>query len=445
MGKTLRSKRFGIRCEKIAIVGLCLFTYFSLFIFYANNNIYGLPKDYKVVNGTAEFHAQANTLTINASDKAIVNYGSFDIAAHEKVVVNLPTSASEILNRVNSPNPTQIHGMLTCNGYCILVNESGIYVAPTATINAAGLILSTRDITNQNFIDGNHLFQKISQRQLDLLLLNEGTINIEEGGFGVLIAGAVENKGIITARAGTIALAGGDAVRIEFDGGSLISVALSQPVAEQVVDYQGNPVTDQIKNTGTLSADGGTIILAASSINDIFRRSINLQGVVSANRAEEKDGVIRIVADGAVNIGGQIEVSEITVEDIRPDRPVTIGPGIDILPVHIPETAPTTVTIEQYARVKAEEIIRIVARGTIEIEATIEAPTVTLVSGGDINTRDLAIIQANNLTMTAKRFGALSTPVRVDAQNLHVRRLDGIIDIREMLGIGESIWIRGPP
>jgi len=48
------------------------------------------------------------------------------------------------------------------------------------------------------------------------MILNEGDITISDGGFGVMIAGAIENKGTIMARIGKIALAGGDKVRIEF-------------------------------------------------------------------------------------------------------------------------------------------------------------------------------------------------------------------------------------
>ena len=80
---------------------------------------------YEVVAGSAEFTVHdESTLTINASNNAIVNYKSFDIAANEKVIVN--DTSSQILNRVTLV-PTNIYGTLTSNGLIILVNESGIY------------------------------------------------------------------------------------------------------------------------------------------------------------------------------------------------------------------------------------------------------------------------------------------------------------------------------
>ena len=77
------------------------------------NDINALPQDYEVVSGTVDFTVNdESTLTINASNNAIVNYRSFDIAANEKVIVNLPDTSSQILNRVNSGLPTNISGTL---------------------------------------------------------------------------------------------------------------------------------------------------------------------------------------------------------------------------------------------------------------------------------------------------------------------------------------------
>ena len=419
---------------------LCLLIMLFLNILYVNK-VYSLPQDYEVVSGTAEFNKVDNILTINASDKAIVNYKSFDIAANERVIINLPDINSQILNRVNSDNATNIFGTITCNGVFILVNQSGIYIAPTANITSHGVILSTRDITNQNFLDGKLIFQKIGQRDLDKLLLNEGHINITNGGFGVLIAGAVENRGIITAKCGTIAIAGGNYVTLQMAGNSLISIAIEESVANTITDYNGNPVTDQIKNTGTLDAEGGTIILNASSINDIFTKAINLQGVVRANRFEDNDGTVKLIADGDVSISADISATDI---NIGPDLS---GIALNSIAAELQskKDAPSSVTIEAIANMRAEDLIQITSKNSINVESTIVAPTVTLVSGNDVTTKDSAIIQATNLSITANRFGSSVTPLNLDASNIYIRRLSGDIDIRQSQGIGTSVQILGPP
>ncbi|MCP4581236.1 MAG: hypothetical protein GY839_06430, partial [candidate division Zixibacteria bacterium] len=191
-------------------------------------------------------------------------------------------------------------------GIFILLNESGIRVGPSGQIDAANIILATRNLDTSDFLDGDYLFRRLSKDQLDILLLNEGTIQVQDGGFGVLIAGAIDNKGKIIAPTGKIALAAGDAIRLDISGNGLISVAIDEPTASTVFDYEGNPVTKQITSTGTLDAQGGTVILKAESINDVFTKAINLEGVVRGGKVAESGGVIRIVADGDVEIGADI-------------------------------------------------------------------------------------------------------------------------------------------
>ncbi|MFQ5951994.1 MAG: filamentous hemagglutinin N-terminal domain-containing protein, partial [Candidatus Omnitrophota bacterium] len=271
-------------------------------------SIYGLPEVEEVVSGEAEVkYVDSNTMQINATDNTIINYNSFNIQENESVLVSLPSSNSQILNRVMGGSASHLMGDLNCNGIFILVNKSGIYVGPNANIDVASLVLSTRDITNSDFLDGNHLFKKLSDDEVDMLLLNEGTIKIQEGGFGVLIAGAVENKGKIIAPAGKIVLAGGDAIKLDISSKGLISVAILEETASTILDHEGKPITEQIKNTGNLEANGGAVILKAESVTDVFRKAINLDGYVAANRIEEKDGVIRIVADGDVEISAEVE------------------------------------------------------------------------------------------------------------------------------------------
>lgn len=385
-----------------------------------------LPEVDEVVNGTADVTVDQNRMTISASNKAIINYTSFNIMQNESVIVTLPSYDSEILNRVINAEVSQLFGTLRCNGIFILTNESGIHVGPNAQIDVGGIILSTRDITNQNFLDNNYLFNRLSQDKLDLFLLNEGEITIQDGGFGVLIAGAIENKGKIIAKLGTIALASGDAVKLQLFGNSLISVAIEAPVAKTIKDYEGNSITDQIKNTGTLDAEGGTVILKAESINDIFTSAINLDGIVKGTRVEESEGIIRIVADGNVNIAGNIQATQINIGDVE-----TI----------IPET----VTIEETAYVVAEEVINIIADDYVNVESIMEAPEVNITSNGSIDTAPAAVIQATSLKLISNKFGAYTKALNLDAKNIYIERLNGDLNIMESSGIGTSILMRGPP
>ncbi|MFH2138803.1 MAG: GLUG motif-containing protein [Candidatus Omnitrophota bacterium] len=290
----------------------------NIFIIYsANVSALALPQYSEVVNGDVEFsHPNSSTLQINATDKSIINYATFNIGPGESVIINLPYLNDEILNRVLSANPSLLLGNLTCNGRLILINEAGLYFGPNAVVDAGSLIASTRDITNSNFLSGNYVFEKNPDQLADMLLLNEGTINIREGGFGVLIAGGIENKGTIIAPMGTIALACGDAVTLDIASGGMISIAIDKEVASTILDRNGNPITDAIKNLGTLEANGGMVLLDAEVLTDLFEKAINLEGIIRANKVEEAGGIVKITSSGDIYSTAELEADhlELTAE-----------------------------------------------------------------------------------------------------------------------------------
>ncbi|MDD4957146.1 MAG: filamentous hemagglutinin N-terminal domain-containing protein [Candidatus Omnitrophica bacterium] len=267
---------------------------------------YSLPQDVEVVEGAADVNIEGATMTINADAGTILNYSSFDLAEGESVIINLPGIDADILNRVIGAGASNIAGAISCNGLFILVNTSGIYLASTANIDVGSLVLSTRDITNSDFVNGKYFFQKISEEALDTLLKNAGTINVREGGFGVLIAGAIENSGMIVAPMGRIHLAAGDAVTLALSSDGLISVAIDEKVASTIHDMDGNPITDQITNTGSIIADGGVVAISAESLTDIFRNAINLDGIVQADTMSSTAGEISITSSSDITLGGGI-------------------------------------------------------------------------------------------------------------------------------------------
>jgi len=283
------------------VIGLVI-----ILCFLISNPAYPLPQVERVVNGDVRIsHPDDNTLKIDAGDKSIITYRTFNIGEGERVIFNLPGAGSSILNRVTGGIGSQLLGSLVSNGLVVIINTSGVHIGRLASIDAQSLILSTRDITNTDFLNSNYLFKDTTSQ--DAPLLNEGEISIREGGFGVLIGGAIENRGIIAAPLGRVALAGADAVKLDISGDGLISIVIDEKAAEKVYDADGNPITSQIKNTGTVEAEGGVVILKAESLPGIFEKTINLEGVVRADRVEDKGGIITIAASGDITSKGDIE------------------------------------------------------------------------------------------------------------------------------------------
>ncbi|MBP7088106.1 MAG: filamentous hemagglutinin N-terminal domain-containing protein [Candidatus Omnitrophica bacterium] len=284
-----------------------IFTLIVIFSFFCMQSVYSLPQVEQVESGDVSIeYLDGNTMQINASDQAIINYSSFDIGDGESVIVILPSSTSEILNRVSGFDTSDIFGNLDCNGIFILVNPAGINIGSSGNIDTAGLILATRDIANTDFLNNNYVFRKLNRGETDVLISNKGIINISEGGFGVLIAGAIENKGTIVIPMGKISLAAGDVVTLGISDGGLISVAIDEKVASTILDAEGNPITEQLRNTGSIQADGGTILLQAESVTDVFEKAINLEGIVRANRVDISGGIVEILADNNIQLASSV-------------------------------------------------------------------------------------------------------------------------------------------
>ncbi|MBI4707382.1 MAG: filamentous hemagglutinin N-terminal domain-containing protein, partial [Candidatus Omnitrophica bacterium] len=355
-----------------------------------------LPEVDSIEAGTITFDTSVvNTMTINASDRAIVNYKSFSIAEHETVNVLLPDSSSQILNRVVENNTSNIFGNLFCNGILFLVNPAGINVGPNANVQSAGLVFSTRDITNSNFLSSNYVFEKTSNEALDYLLLNQGNITITNAGFGVFIAGAIENSGIITANLGTIAMAAGDLVTLSLAGSEFISIAVDRETAATVYDYQGRAVIDQIKNTGTLQAK--TIILKAEALTGLFEKAINLEGYVRADTLDDSNGVVKITTKGAV-YANLAEVANIEVYKTSGDLNLTKSTLNDINDL---------ITLE----------------GDNINLTYIKTANLTLQAENAINTQEGVIIQANQVKLIAKQFGSINVPLNINANNTYIQRV----------------------
>jgi filamentous hemagglutinin family protein len=399
----------------IAIVTLA-----SLVLSFMPMPLFALPEIESIENGSIDTsNPDENTLVIDATDNTIINYSSFSISEGNSVIVNLPSVDSQILNRVLGGEASSILGSLYCNGMFILVNEAGIYIGPNAQIDSASLIMATRDISNPDFLDGNYLFKRISKEELDILLLNEGTINIAAGGIGALIAGAVENRGVIATTASRVALAAGDAVKINLTANGDFSVTIDEPTAATVKDFNGNPVTEQIKNTGSIDAPGSQVILKAESVVDIFSHAINTEGMIKATKLEQRDGKISLIADKDIAVNAPLEATHIHIEseqtitttaDIKTD-----GGDIDIV-----STQESVYQLDGDIEATGEGDIRIDAPDTIHLDRVItEYGTIkigSIIEPDIISGNPHYISQARDFTITDKQEAEGSNVVSLTTQ-----------------------------
>lgn len=194
-----------------------------------------------VVEGQASFSTQGNTLSITNSPGAIINWLGFSIGASETTRFIQQSAASSVLNSVTGPDPSVILGTLTSNGRVFLINPSGILVGQGARIDVAGLVASTLNLSNQDFLAGRLNF---APNPLAGKVENQGSIATPSGGSVYLVGSNVTNSGIITSPQGDVILAAGQSVkifdsstpgvRVEITAGDNVAVNLGRILAQSV-------------------------------------------------------------------------------------------------------------------------------------------------------------------------------------------------------------------
>lgn len=270
------------------------------------------PTGGNVVAGGATINDRGNgTLDINQSTgKAIINWKDFSIGANETVNFRQPGSNSITLNRVVGNDPSAIFGRLNANGTVMLVNPNGVLFGKGARIDVGGLVATTANISDKDFLAGKYKFDKPSSKA-NAMIVNEGTISIKDSGLAVLVAPAVRNSGVIEAKLGRVALAGAKTVTVDFHGDGLLSFDATSTVNELPRDADGKPVSALVTNAGVIRADGGTVLMTARAVKGVIDNVVNTDGIVSAKAVGTQNGKIVLSGGdaGTVNVAGTVEAT----------------------------------------------------------------------------------------------------------------------------------------
>ena len=256
------------------------------------------PNGGAVVGGSATIQGQGTSaVTINqSSQNAIINWQTFNLARGDTATFNQPNSAAVVLNRViGGQGPSYLDGTLTANGHVFIVNGDGILFGPHSSINTAGFLATTSNITNSDFMAGRYNFNIPGLPNASIV--NQGSITASSGGFAALVAPGVRNSGTITATLGTVALAAGNAYTLDLYGDNLITLAVNDQIASAVKDVQtGQTLRSLVSNTGLLSANGGRVQLTATAARAVVDSVINNKGIVEANSIGNHNGMIVLSA-----------------------------------------------------------------------------------------------------------------------------------------------------
>ncbi len=294
--------------------------------------------DPTVVAGSATFTTAGGNLDIVNSPGAIIHWQGFSIGAAETTRFIQQSADSSVLNRVLGSDSSLIFGTLTSNGRVFLINPAGIVFGEGARIDVAGLVASTLNVTDTDFLANRANFASDSiAGSID----NRGHITTPSGGSVYLVGSNVSNTGIINSPQGDVILAAGHSVKI-FDTstpGVRVEMMASDNTAinlGQILVRSGEVgiYSAALRNAGIIDASQvvrdatGKIVLRAQgqlTLDETSHLTVNgeqagqviVQSLTGNTRVA---GSVEAIADGAGQVGGTIHI---------------LGNGVDLASTHI--------------------------------------------------------------------------------------------------------------
>ncbi|MGE5640719.1 MAG: filamentous hemagglutinin N-terminal domain-containing protein, partial [Clostridia bacterium] len=282
---------------------------------FSNQQASANPTGGTVVSGTASFAASGSTLTITNSANAIINWQGFSIGINEITRFLQSSSSSAVLNRVVGAGgvipQSVIDGMLQSNGRVFLLNPMGVIIGQNARIDVAGLVASSLNLSNDDFLAGRSRFTEVPGAGS---VINNGTIQTATGGRVFLVAPSVENNGIIKAPQGEIFLAAGKNAELVNEGSPLVTVKITADT-EQALNV-GQLVADSgrigmygalVRNSGIAEASGA-VAGPGGSIRFVAAKDVTLDAGSRTAANGTSGGDIVIQAEGGTNlISGTVE------------------------------------------------------------------------------------------------------------------------------------------
>ncbi|VXD00295.1 hypothetical protein PSEUDO9AZ_40202 [Pseudomonas sp. 9AZ] len=265
-----------------------------------------LPQGGQVAAGQATISQSGAHMTIRqGSDKAVLNWQSFNIGSQAKVEFQQPSSNSVVLNRVVGNQASQIYGQLQANGQVFISNPNGVVFAPGSQVNVGGLVATTLGLGDQDFMQGRYQLAGDSQAEVS----NAGQLT--SGGSVALVAATVRNSGSIQA-GGDVALAAGQRVSLDLHGDGLLSL-----------NVEASALRGQVENGAAIQA-GNRVLLTAAAAEDLIGSVVNNSGIVKASGLSVAGGKISLsggliaqtgTLDASGVAGGQVDIRAYTLQD----------------------------------------------------------------------------------------------------------------------------------
>lgn len=277
--------------KSAALVLLPLLSLLPNMAAWADPALNALPTGGQVVSGQSAITQNSNQLNIlQNTQKSIINWNTYNIGANAQVTYVQPNANAISLNRVISGNPSEIFGKLNSNGQVWLINPNGVLFGKNAQVNVGGIVATTLNIADEDFLNGNYQFTGNAGS-----VINMGSIVANSGGYVALLAPEVRNEGVISALQGTVAMSAGNAITLDFNGNGLINVQVDSASVNTLVE-----------NKHLIQVGNGQVLMSTKAADGLITSVINNSGKIEANSMVSDGGVVRLTGAKTVVNSGEI-------------------------------------------------------------------------------------------------------------------------------------------
>jgi filamentous hemagglutinin family protein len=278
-----------------------------------------LPTGGIVVAGSAAIvrGSTPGTAVLNVdqtSQRAVIDWSTFNVGSAAQVNFEQPNSHSATLNEVLDANPSEIFGKITGTGQIFFSNPNGVYFGKGSSVNVGSFTATTNGISNADFMAGNIT---LTRNGATGSVVNQGQLNAGLGGYIALLAPEVRNSGIIVAHLGTVVLASGDTITLNFDNNHLAGVTV-----------KASTIAALVENKGAVLVPGGLIILSAQAADHLLGGVVHNSGTLEATGLSTKGGRIVLDASDRVENSGTINADAGTGADSPAGSVAITAPAI---------------------------------------------------------------------------------------------------------------------
>jgi filamentous hemagglutinin family protein len=294
-----------------------------------------LPTGATVANGVVGINTFRDGMQVTNSPGAIINWNSFSIASGQTVRFDQLTAGSAVLNRVTGNSASNILGTLQSNGRVFLLNPNGIVFGAGSRVDTAGLLASTLNISDEDFLAGNYRFScfnsitceagvDVLNPSMNRIVLQDGseitTRNAGNGGQVWLIA----RDRVTSEKGSTIDAPGGQVM-----AAAAREVTVSSPALGQMTFTLTGPVGSQIDLAGDITVERGAAGFFADNIRlagkVLARSEVDAAGQIIARAAND----IVIEDDARLSVSGSPGADAGAIR-LNASRKITVAASVEL-------------------------------------------------------------------------------------------------------------------